>query len=166
MIGPMDSWAAFRELPLADIATADARLIIWINNFFLGEALALAAAWGWSYDTSIAVVPRDVRGIPTREHHSHLLIMVRGDAAPSVKRASSVLYVDEHPETMKAFVAKFVVDILDAAKSVVQTYGEPAHPDWTTLADILSGTAAQPLGKTGDVIAVSHGGPARDEAGQ
>lgn len=105
-----------KTLPVVDRAAVDATLFLWATNPFLGDALDLAAAWGFTYRTNIVWVKRDLRrpgsGFYVRGHHELLFICTRGAHVPDQsgkEPVSSVLEApvgahSEKPETSYALI--------------------------------------------------------------
>lgn len=69
------------DLPVGDLAWADAHLHVWTTNGFLRECLDLIEAWGFEFkSTFVWVKPDPGIGNYWRNSHEFLLTAVRGDA--------------------------------------------------------------------------------------
>jgi ParB-like chromosome segregation protein Spo0J len=67
-------------LPVADLATDDSMLFLWVPPAILEQAFAVIHAWGFDYRTNITWVKPSVgMGNYVRQRHEHLLIARRGE---------------------------------------------------------------------------------------
>jgi hypothetical protein len=79
-------------MPVAQIATPDALLFLWVPPPLLEQAFAIFPAWGFTYRTGM-VWDKVIKGMGlwVRQQHEHLLIARRGDfplPAPTLRPRS------------------------------------------------------------------------------
>ena len=114
---PLMSVNEIAQLPIGDIADANAHLYLWVTNNFLPSGLLVMASWGFKYKTCITwVKDRFGLGQYFRGQTEHCLFGVRGMLPYKTidgKRQQGITFIyakrtkhSKKPEEMKQMIEK------------------------------------------------------------
>jgi N6-adenosine-specific RNA methylase IME4/ParB-like chromosome segregation protein Spo0J len=134
------------SLPIADLATPDAALFLWVAAPHLQQAFDVLAAWGFKYTTNIAwVKDRFGQGYWIRNQHELLLMGARGNmrSPPEDARPPSIINAPKREHSRKPDEAYAIIERMypDLPKIELFARGE-IRPGWTVWGNQARGTAA------------------------
>jgi N6-adenosine-specific RNA methylase IME4 len=121
-------------LPVSQVATSDAVLLLWATTPKLDEAMRVIAAWGFRYRTAFVWVKDKVgTGYYVRMQHEHLLIATRGEM-PVPKPTSlhaSVVHAPRGAHSVKPAIFYEIIERLypEYPKRELFLRGQP-RPGW------------------------------------
>jgi N6-adenosine-specific RNA methylase IME4 len=120
-------------LPVRDLATADAVLLLWTTNPHLPDALQVIEAWNFEYKTNIAWM-KDKAGLGfiVRGQHELLLIATRGNfpAPLPAARPPSVLIASRREHSRKPDEAYALIERMYPGLPKVELFARQARPGW------------------------------------
>jgi N6-adenosine-specific RNA methylase IME4 len=122
-------------LPVADIATPDAVLLLWVPACNLHEALRVVAAWGFEYLTCAVWVK--TTGAPGLGHwfrtdHELLLVARRGDVPTPLpaNRPSSAIQAPRREHSRKPDEVYAVIERMYPELPKVELFARARRPGW------------------------------------
>jgi N6-adenosine-specific RNA methylase IME4 len=144
---PADEIAA---LPVADIAARDAVLFMWAVPAMLPEALAVVAAWGFTFKTfAVWVKPHIACGHWFRGQHEPLIVATRGAMPPPPASVlhSSVFHGDapgghsSKPDCVRDWIASAYPDV-----GRIELFARTAAPGWVAWGNQVPSVGALSFG--------------------
>jgi N6-adenosine-specific RNA methylase IME4 len=121
------------DLPVGEIATADAVLFLWVPPPILMQAGDVLTAWGFSYRTgSVWVKDKIGLGHYFRQQHEHLLLAVRGDlpTPPQHVRPPSVITAPRREHSRKPDEAYAIIEAMYPDLPKIEFFARHARPGW------------------------------------
>jgi N6-adenosine-specific RNA methylase IME4/ParB-like chromosome segregation protein Spo0J len=121
------------KLPVAEIAARDAVLFMWAVPATFPDALAVVAAWGFTFKTFAVRVKRNMAcGLWLRGQHDPLIIATRGNMPPPPELHSSVFFDDGprlphsgKPDAVRDWIASAYPDA-----GRIELFARSAAPGW------------------------------------
>jgi N6-adenosine-specific RNA methylase IME4 len=121
-------------LPVAEIAARDAVLFLWAVPAMWPEALAVVAAWGFTYKTEVVRVKRNIAcGHWFRGQHDPLIVASRGNMPPPPDLHSSVFFDDMPPSRHSAkpdCVRDWIASVYPECGKI-ELFARTAAPGWS-----------------------------------
>ena len=129
---PTMSLADICALPVEGLTEANAVLFLWATSPMLPEALAVIAAWGFTYKANFCWnKERGVFGHYHAGNHELLLIGVKGSCVPDIKEllpSVVTLRKGKHSEKPKFF--RDMIDKLYTAGKRLELFARATAPGW------------------------------------
>jgi N6-adenosine-specific RNA methylase IME4 len=124
-------------LPVADLATRDAALFLWVTSPILEEALSVLRAWGFEYKTNIAWVKHAPGlGYWVRNQHELLLIGSRGKMRTppeGIRRPPSIIDARRREHSRKPDEARAVIELMYPELPKIELFARgEGRPGWAT----------------------------------
>jgi N6-adenosine-specific RNA methylase IME4 len=148
---PSMSMAELLALPVPTRATPDAILFLWATSPKLADAMALLAAWGFTYKTC-AVWDKEWsgRGYYFRQQHELLLVATRGDfpSVPKEQRPASVIREKRGQHSAKPALVYEVIEQMYPTLPKLELFARGAgRPGWSTWGNQAESPAAEEKGE-------------------
>jgi N6-adenosine-specific RNA methylase IME4 len=137
-----------RRLDVARLCTRDAVLFLWATSPLLPEALALVAAWGFSYKSSWVWVKTTLGGEPAwglgswgRVAHELVLICTRGEMpTPSPAALPQSVFLSTRKEhSKKPFEVRAAIEEMYPTLPRVEVFAREAAPGWAAIGNEIDG---------------------------
>jgi N6-adenosine-specific RNA methylase IME4 len=132
-------------LPVANLATPDAALLLWTTPAHLPDALRVIEAWGFEYRTQIVwVKPSGGLGYWVRNQHEILLIAARGNmrSPPEGSRPPSVITAPRREHSQKPDEAYELIERAYPELPKIELFARNAREGWSAW-----GNQAPPAGQ-------------------
>jgi N6-adenosine-specific RNA methylase IME4 len=142
---PTMSLEAICALPVADVATDNAALFLWVPAPKLPQGLAVLTAWGFAYKTvAVWVKPSIGMGYYFRSRQEFLLVGVRGSGmVPSPdKRVDSVIAAARGRHSEKPGVVREIIERMYPGLPKLELFARKQAPGWVAWGNEV----ASPMG--------------------
>lgn len=129
---PTMSVQAIAELPVAELAAAEAHLHLWTTNGFLFEAQRVIEAWGFNYKSCLIwIKPQLGNGNYWRVSHEYLLLGTRGNLTFADRTQQSWIFADRTVHSAKPPVFRKLVEQTSPAPRL-ELFARTQSQGWTS----------------------------------
>jgi N6-adenosine-specific RNA methylase IME4/ParB-like chromosome segregation protein Spo0J len=131
-------------LPVADLATPDAILYLWVTSPMLERSFEVIKAWGFTYKSSISWDKIEWgRGTHVQNQHELLLIATRGEALVPIKCSPSVIRELKREHSRKPEAAYALIERAHPDLSRIELFARNARPGWTSWGNEIGNAEEQ-----------------------
>jgi N6-adenosine-specific RNA methylase IME4/ParB-like chromosome segregation protein Spo0J len=120
-------------LPIAQLASENALLFLWVPPPILEQAFRVITAWGFDYCSGFVwVKPSIGMGYYVRQQHEHLLFARRGEfpAPEPVQRPSSIIEAPRREHSRKPDEAYELIERMYPELPKIELFARQARPGW------------------------------------
>lgn len=128
------------EMPVSELAAADAHLHLWTTNAFIQEAFQVIEAWGFEYRSMfIWVKPQMGIGNYWRVSHEIMLLGIRGNAKRfNDKSLKSWVEASRTKHSAKPECVRIMIEKASHGP-YLELFGRKEVPGWTVFGNQISG---------------------------
>jgi N6-adenosine-specific RNA methylase IME4 len=131
---------AIKGLPVGSWAARDAALYLWSTAPHLEQALAVMAAWGFTYRSGFVWVKDRVgTGYWNRNRHEHLLIGARSSGVcprfRGVAPVDSVIEGQQREHSWKPDRAVEIIETYHPGVAKLEMFARQSRPGWDSFGD-------------------------------
>jgi N6-adenosine-specific RNA methylase IME4 len=132
--------AAIKALPVNAWASKDAALYLWCTTPHLANALAVVAAWGFTYKSCLVWIKERIgTGYWNRNRHEHLLIGARGSGVcpryRNVALVDSVIEGQQRGHSHKPDRAAEIIEKYHPDMRKLEMFAREHRPGWDSWGD-------------------------------
>lgn len=151
---PLMTVKAIAAVPVAELAAPDSHLYLWATNNYLPDGLAVMAAWGFRYVTTITWAKEGNIGLGQyfRGMTEHCLFGVRGQPpyrqTVEGKRAQGVTLISaprgahsEKPEALRVMIERV------SAGPYLELFARCTYPNWDRWGNEVESTVELTVGQ-------------------
>jgi N6-adenosine-specific RNA methylase IME4/ParB-like chromosome segregation protein Spo0J len=132
-------------LPVAEIASENALLFLWVPPPKLAESFKVIEAWGFDYRTGLVWVKHAIgMGNYVRQKHEHLLIARRGDIPmpATADRPVSVLEAPRRKHSQKPDEVYEIIERMYPTLPKIELFARNARENWSAWGNEIAQAAA------------------------
>jgi len=136
---PVMTLDALRTLRLQDVTTPASHLYLWTTNAFMGEALDLMRAWGWTHKTILTwVKPQIGMGHYYRNNTEHVVFGVRGKLRTLRRNVPTAFTAPRTQHSVKPTLFYGIVESMSPGPHL-ELFARTRWPGWIAVGDALDG---------------------------